>query len=108
MNNSVVGASIIDKIVEIIINPILVLLFAAGLVMFMWGLLQFMRNVENAAEHSEGKQHMLWGLIGMFIMVAVQGIIGLVVDTLDIRTSQTPFGGGVQRTMDAVNPFMKQ
>jgi DNA topoisomerase-1 len=42
----------------------------------------------------------------MFIMVAVQGIIGLVVDTLDIRTSQTPFGGGVQRTMDAVNPFM--
>ncbi len=108
MNNTVVGASIIDKIVEIIINPLLVLIFAAGLVVFMWGLLQFMKNVDNEGERSTGKSHMLWGLVGMFIMVAVQGIIGLVVDTLDIRQSQTPFGGGVQRTMDAVNPFIKR
>jgi uncharacterized membrane protein YidH (DUF202 family) len=84
MNNSVVGASIIDKIVEIIINPILVLLFAAGLVMFMWGLLQFMRNVENAAEHSEGKQHMLWGVIGMFVMFSVYAILRVGLATFDV------------------------
>lgn len=101
----IVGANIMDKIVDLIIDPLILFVFAAGMVLFMWGLVQFMRNIEGSKE--EGKQHMLWGIIGMFIMVSVKGILQLSLDTFDIGVDNTPFGSGVQNARDAVDPFQR-
>lgn len=100
-----VGQSLITKIVELIIDPLILLIFAAGMVMFFWGLFQFMWGLEESGARETGKQHMLWGLIGMFIMVAVQGIIALTIDTFDIGVDQTPFGNGVNSARNAADPF---
>lgn len=94
-----------NKIVEVIIDPLILLIFATGMVVFMWGLMQFMWGLEEGSEREKGKQHMLWGLVGMFIMVAVQGIIALTVDSFDIGVDQTPFGNGVENARGAVDPF---
>ena len=70
---------------EVIINPILALIFAAGLLVFIWGIVEFMWGLSTeAGKKEEGKQHMLWGLIGMFIMVAAYALIKIIAATLNV------------------------
>ena len=70
-----------------IIDPLLLVIFAAGFFLFMWGLFEFMVNVNSGADREAGKQHMIWGTIGMFIMVSVYGIIALIDSTFGLNAA---------------------
>lgn len=65
-----------------IIDPAILLIFTAGFLVFLWGLVQFMWHLKDGADHNEGVQHMLWGVVGMFIMVSVWGIMTLIANTI--------------------------
>lgn len=74
-----------NKLTSVIINPLIVLLFAVGLVVFMWGVVEFLMAFEDDSRGSrkeEGKQHMLWGIIGMFVMAAAYSILRLLDTTV--------------------------
>jgi hypothetical protein len=73
---------LLSKIYTSILNPIIALLFAAALVMFLWGVADMIRNVEDQKNRKEGQRHMFWGIVGMFIMVAVWGIIAVIKNTI--------------------------
>ncbi|MEK7128813.1 MAG: hypothetical protein AAB471_01140 [Patescibacteria group bacterium] len=77
----------LGRVSQYILNPLIGLVFAAAMVYFLWGVFDFIRNNENDTDREEGKKHMLWGIIGMFIMVAVYGIIGIITGTFapDVR-----------------------
>lgn len=79
----------IEKFQTFIIDPILLVVFAAGFFLFMWGLFEFMVNVNNAAEKETGRQHMLWGTVGMFIMASVYGIMTYIESTIGINPNST-------------------
>jgi len=66
---------IIEKIQSEILDPIIILLFGVAVVYFLYGLLKFIQNSDNEDAQKEGKQHMLWGVIGIFFMIAVYGIL---------------------------------
>ncbi len=69
-----------------VINPLLALLFAIAMLVFIYGIVQFLWGLNSEAAHKEeGKQHMLWGIVGMFIMVAAYAILKLVVNTLGVQ-----------------------
>ncbi|MCG3769476.1 MAG: hypothetical protein JW384_00598 [Nitrosomonadaceae bacterium] len=102
----VVGQNLMDKIVAIIIDPLILLIFSVGFVVFLWGLVEFMRNVESESSRETGKRHMLWGLVGMFIMIAVQGIIAIALDTFDINPNDMGNDSVINRsTGSGGNPF---
>jgi ABC-type phosphate transport system permease subunit len=84
MNSS---GDLITKLGTYIIDPILLVIFAAGFFVFMWGLLQFMINQSRGEDLSEGKRHMIYGTLGMFIMVSVYGIIALLDSTFGLNIS---------------------
>ena len=86
----------INKIIELIVNPAIYVLFSLGLLVFVYGVVEFMMNLSKGADTKEGKSHMLWGIVGMFIMVSVFGIIHLLSST---------FGLGVGRG-GSYNPNM--
>ena len=65
-----------------IINPLILLMFGVAMIVFFWGVIQFISSADNDSKRNEGKQHLLWGIIGLFIMVAVYGILNLVIDTI--------------------------
>lgn len=76
---------LVARLTAVIIDPLIALLFAAGLLVFLWGVVQFLGGLGGEEEKKEeGKQHMLWGIIGMFIMVAALTIIRLVTSTFGI------------------------
>src|SRR5262245_51679048 len=78
------ASDIIAKFVNVIIDPAIAVITAAGFFLFVWGLVQFLYNLNEGGENSTGKQHMLWGVIGMFVMLSVFGIINLITGTFNI------------------------
>lgn len=75
----------ISNVDQLIINPIIMLLFALAVVYFLWGLFEFLSNTENEEKRTVGKSHMLYGVIGIFIMLSVWSILGVIMNTLNIR-----------------------
>ena len=82
------------SITEYVINPFILILFALAGVIFVWGLVTFIRDMDNPEAHQTGKKHMAWGLIGMVIMFGVFGILQVLLNTFNIDTSQFFIFGG--------------
>jgi len=80
--------SLIDKIQEWVslLTPVVV---GIALLAFFWGLAKFIFNSGNEEKKSEGKNIMIWGVIALFVMVSVWGIVGAIGDTLDIEQGGT-------------------
>jgi predicted cobalt transporter CbtA len=76
------GASSLANLVSTyVVNPIIAIIFAAGLLVFIFGVVQFMYGLSTkAGAKEEGKKHMLWGLAGMFVMVAALAIFRMIVN----------------------------
>jgi len=67
---------VVNTLTGALVNPALALIFAAGLLVFLFGLVEFLWGLSNeAADKQKGKDHMLWGIAGMFIMFAAWAVI---------------------------------
>lgn len=74
--------TLLQNILDNIVNPIITLLVAVAVLYFLWGVLGFVRNADNSEERKKGGLHMLWGAVGLFIMIAAYGILNLVLSTI--------------------------
>jgi hypothetical protein len=81
----------LDPINRVIINPLITLAFAVALIVFFVGVFQFI-NSEAASDskREQGKQKIMWGLVGMFIMISAYGIIRLILGTFSITPPKYP------------------
>jgi hypothetical protein len=77
-------ASLIGAVAAIIgaLVPILVTL---ALVVFLWGLVKYLWGKGGKADVAGAKQLMKWGLITLFVMVSVWGIIDLMQSAFGIN-----------------------
>jgi|GEM_PF-479584 len=74
---------LVDGVNKYVINPLIAFLFSAGLILFFFGIGMFLQNREDNPEKSnQGRRHMMWGIVGMFIMASVFGILNTIVKTL--------------------------
>lgn len=80
---------IISAISTEIINPIILLLFAIALIVFLWGMVQFIRNANDSDALEVAKRHVLYGLIGMAIMVSAFSILRLIAGSIGVKTTET-------------------
>jgi hypothetical protein len=60
-------------------------IFALATVVFLWGVFKFIR-ASSQVDKDEGKRFIYMGLIGLFVMVSVWGIIKIASTTLGIQT----------------------
>lgn len=65
-----------------IVTPLIYLMFALALIYFLYGVFVFIKNADSPEKREEGGKSILWGVIGMFIMLSVKGIINLVLGTI--------------------------
>ena len=77
----------IGRLIDIAL-PIVV---GLALLAFFWGLVKFIFAQGNEEAKSEGKKIMLWGLIALFVMVAVWGLVRFIGSALGI----SDFGGTI-------------
>lgn len=77
----------LNKVSDAIVNPLIRLMFAAATIVFAWGIVQFIGSAQNDEKREEGKRTMLWGIIGMFIMISVYGIVAALLGTFGIDSN---------------------
>jgi uncharacterized membrane protein YidH (DUF202 family) len=70
---------------RLIFNPLIVLLFSLALVFFLYGVLEFLANQEDQEKRTNGKSHMIWGIVGITIMFGVWAILNIVLNTFGIE-----------------------
>lgn len=78
--------AIFSKIIENIISPVVEFVVALSVLLFMWGVFQFVFNSEDASKRETGRNHMIWGIVGFFIMVSVLGIIRFVASSIGVSS----------------------
>lgn len=101
--------ALVGKVVTLIINPAILVVFSLGFFLFVWGLVQFLRSLNTGGNTDEGKQHMLWGVVGMLIMVSVYGIIALISNTLGLGvTPGQPYNPDTSRLQSITVPTFGQ
>jgi len=69
---------LINKIIQGAVWPFVIFLIALASMIFIWGLLEFIAGADNEEKRNIGKRHLVWGIIGLFIMLSVYGIIQLI------------------------------
>jgi succinate dehydrogenase/fumarate reductase cytochrome b subunit len=80
----------IQNVTSEIINPLIAVIFAAALVYFLWGLALFVTSAGDSAKRTQYKSHMLWGVIGMVVMVSVYAILAIGLRTFGITSADLP------------------
>lgn len=71
----------IGNIVELLI-PIA---FAIALLFFFWGLAQYILAAGSDEAKAQGKNMMIWGVIALFVMASVWGIVAFIGQALGIQ-----------------------
>ncbi|MCA9356066.1 MAG: hypothetical protein R3B64_02735 [Candidatus Paceibacterota bacterium] len=75
--------TLIANINRVIINPLIIFIFSLALVYFIWGVIEFISAGDNKGDKKEqGRSHMLWGIVGMFIMISVFAILRLIANSI--------------------------
>lgn len=69
-----------------VINTVIVpVIFAFAFVAFVWGVVSyFFLNGGDEKKREEGRQFVLWGILGMVVLLSVWGFVNLVLSTLGI------------------------
>lgn len=58
-----------------LINTTIPVIFALSILVFFRGLAMFIWSAGDSASHEKGKGIMIWGLVGLFVMVSLGGIL---------------------------------
>ncbi|MFH0846302.1 MAG: hypothetical protein V1851_02825 [Patescibacteria group bacterium] len=74
--------AVIVKMNQQIIAPIILLLFVLSLVYFFWGVAKYIKNSASDTSRAEGQEHMLWGIVGIFIMASAWAIIKIIANSI--------------------------
>lgn len=67
-------------------TPIVV---ALALLFFFYGLAKYILNSSDEEKKDEGKSIMIWGIIALFIMVSVWGLVNILANTFEVNNNST-------------------
>jgi len=77
-------ALIQDVFLAGILKPIVPVLIGLAVVVFIYGVLTVMFS-EGGEKKESGKLYMMWGIIGIFVMVSVWGLVALLGNTFELN-----------------------
>lgn len=76
---------LIKYITCIISISVIPLIFVLAFMLFIWGVVQYVINDTEEAKREKGKQFMLWGIIALFVMFSVWGLVAVLGNTFGIE-----------------------
>jgi uncharacterized membrane protein YidH (DUF202 family) len=67
----------INKVEIQIITPLVTLLALAAFVLFVWGVIEYIRNAANDEKRQTGQMHILYGIIGLVLIFGATAIVAI-------------------------------
>lgn len=84
--------AIVCKIKELILYSV-PFFVALAVVLFLVGLAKYVGNGDNEEKRTEGTKLMVYGILGLFVIVAVWGLVSIVTGTFGIKIGIPQFEG---------------
>lgn len=82
---------VVAKLVTAGSNYAVIFLVGLTLLVFMYGMMKYMfKGSGSDTARAEGRKLMLWGLIGLFVMVSVWGLVGILANTIGHKSTALP------------------
>lgn len=99
----IVAQSFLSKINDVILFPLIALMLAIALLVFFWGAFEYVRGAASGESRETGQRHLLYGIIGMLVMISAFAILTIAAATFGLegeikKATDTdkdyPFDGG--------------
>jgi len=78
------ASDLAGKLAQFILTPLMTLMLAVAVLVFVYGIFEYLRTMSSGGNADQGKQHMIWGIVGFVIMTAAYAIIQMVLGTFGI------------------------
>ena len=69
-----------------ILNTIIPLVIGLAFVFFLWGVFQYVTK-DGAEEKGKARDTIIYGIIGLFVMLAAWGLVNVLTQTFDLDTA---------------------
>ncbi len=69
----------------ILSRSVVPLLIAIAVVAFIWGVISQVLNPDNEEKKKQGKQFMIWGIIALFVIISIWGLVGILSKTIGLK-----------------------
>lgn len=93
---------------EVILYPVILLLTGIAFLVFLYGCLIYITHAENSSAREQGRNHIIYSLIGMFVMMVAYTILTIAANTFGLGDmldcSNDPSAGGCEEIMRIPNP----
>lgn len=89
---------VLEWILKLVNDYFIPLLVAIALLAFFWRNIVALAKKDELVQKAEIKWYLFWGVVALFVMVSVWGLVGILADTFGIRNAvpqlDTGSGGG--------------
>jgi len=69
-----------------ILAALIPVIFVLAFVLFLWGAAKYIYQADDATKRAEGNKLMLYGIIALFVMVSVWGLVGILGRSFGVST----------------------
>ena len=74
----------VERFNEVILYPVILLLTGIAFLVFLYGCLIYITHAENSSAREEGRSHIIYSLIGMFVMLVAYAILTIAANTFGL------------------------
>lgn len=65
------------KLIHGLAQTLIIILLAFAVLFFVFGILKYIRYGDNEEKRTEGKNFMVWGIISIFVIVSMWGLVNV-------------------------------
>lgn len=77
-------------IVELFINRATPFLIGLAVFVIIFGVFKFILNAANEEERKAARSYIFWGVIGVFVMISIWGLVNILYDTFWLTNNPLP------------------
>lgn len=79
------GVIDILNIISNIINAIIPFVVGLAVLVIIWGIFGYITGAGDEEKRGEAKQYIIWGIIGVFVMLSIWGLVAILQNTFNIQ-----------------------
>jgi len=90
--NLVYAKTLFDVFLDflLIFDFLVPVLTGLALIYFIWGVVKFVANQDNENERNAARQQMIYGIIALFVIISVWGLVNVLDETFLLTNSPPP------------------
>ncbi len=76
---------ILNLAIGCILSPLVYLIIAASVIVFLFGVFKFIKA--EGDDKQAGREFIIWGIVGLFVMVSVWGLVSILTNTFSLNNT---------------------